>query len=125
MKRINKIVTPAEARICFVFKAGSASSFFPAINPFIMEAIHIIRKVNANKTGNILSLDEGQGLSPKIKSQKKPAAAPKMTREIIAEIKKPGIPNKSEYRYLLFILKLKRYDHNNTIIEVCAKTALI
>jgi hypothetical protein len=33
--------------------------------------------------------------------------APKTTREIIAEIKKPGIPNNNEYKYLFFIAPLE------------------
>ena len=70
-----------------------------------MEVIHITKKVSANKMGSIISVDEGHGLSPKIKIQKIPAIALKTTKEIITEIKKPGTPNNNEYKYLFSLYR--------------------
>ena len=97
------MVTPIETRICFLFKPGVFSSFFPVINPMVTEAVHTVKKTITNKMGSIISIDEGHGLSPKTKIQRMPAADPKTTKEIITETKKPGIPNSTEYKYLFFI----------------------
>ena len=53
--------------------------------------------------GSVFSVDVVQGLSPKTKIQRKPAAAPKIKKDIISETKKPGTPNSKEYMYLYFI----------------------
>ena len=46
----------------------------------------------------------------KYRSQKKPATDPKTTKEIITEIKNPGIANNKEYKYLFFHSYLELRD---------------
>jgi hypothetical protein len=107
IKTTNMIVNAPETRICLLFTSGLFSSLLPVTKPMDMMPIHTSRKVSPNRMGSIVSVDEGQGLSPKTKSQRIPVAAPKTRKEMITETKKPGIPNNNEYKYLFFIEPLE------------------